>query len=151
MAHPQGADEADEDHLRTLVRRQIREGTDWIKIYVDAPHGLGPNPKPAFSKESFKAALESGVLIGNGSDIGVFPHGQGYQELEMLVKYGMTPLQALRCATSDASKLLDLQNKVGIVKEGMIADLAAFEGDPSKEIKDVRKVKFVMKSGNIYK
>jgi imidazolonepropionase-like amidohydrolase len=91
------------------------------------------------------------VLIRNGSDIGVFPHGQGYQELEMLVKYGMTPLQALRCATSDASKLLDLQNKVGIVREGMIADLAAFEGDPSKEIKDVRKVKFVMKSGTIYK
>ena len=237
---PQGADEADGDHLRTLVRRQIREGADWIKIYADTPHGLGPNPKPAFSieelklvvataadagvkvaahaqskegmkraalagvatiehgdagdievfrlmaqkkigycptlataeayaryegwkpnspmpaalvskKESFKAALESGVLIGNGSDIGVFPHGQGYQELEMLVKYGMTPLQALRCATSDASKLLDLQNKVGIVREGMIADLAAFEGDPSKEIKDVRKVKFVMKSGTIYK
>jgi imidazolonepropionase-like amidohydrolase len=237
---PQGADEADGDHLRTLVRRQIREGADWIKIYADTPHGLGPNPKPAFSieelklvvataadagvkvaahaqskegmkraalagvntiehgdagdievfrlmaqkkigycptlataeayarydgwkpnsplptalvskKESFKAALESGVLIGNGSDIGVFPHGQGYQELEMLVKYGMTPLQALRCATSDASKLLALENKVGMVKEGMIADLAAFEGDPSKEIKDVRKVKFVMKSGTIYK
>ncbi|MBY0326597.1 MAG: amidohydrolase family protein [Gemmataceae bacterium] len=237
---PQGADEADGDHLRTLVRRQIREGADWIKIYADTPHGLGPNPKPAFSieelklvvataadagvkvaahaqskegmkraalagvasiehgdagdievfrlmaqkkigycptlataeayaryegwkpnsplpaalvskKESFKAALESGVLIGNGSDIGVFPHGQGYQELEMLVKYGMTPLQALRCATSDASKLLALENKVGMVKEGMIADLAAFEGDFSKEIKDVRKVKFVMKSGTIYK
>jgi imidazolonepropionase-like amidohydrolase len=237
---PQGADEADGDHLRTLVRRQIREGADWIKIYADTPHGLGPNPKPAFSieelklvvataadagvkvaahaqskegmkraalagvasiehgdagdievfrlmaqkkigycptlataeayaryegwkpnsplpaalvskKESFKAALESGVLIGNGSDIGVFPHGQGYQELEMLVKYGMTPLQALRCATSDASKLLALENKVGMVKEGMIADLAAFEGNPSKEIKDVRKVKFVMKSGTIYK
>jgi imidazolonepropionase-like amidohydrolase len=237
---PQAADEADGENLRTLVRRQIREGADWIKIYADTPHGLGPNPKPAFSieelklvvttaadagvkvaahaqskegmkratlagvatiehgdagdievfrlmaqkkigycptlataeayaryegwrpksplpaalvskKESFKAALESGVLIGNGSDIGVFPHGQGYQELEMLVKYGMTPLQALRCATSDASKLLDLQNKVGIVREGMIADLAAFEGDPSKEIKDVRKVKFVMKSGTIYK
>jgi imidazolonepropionase-like amidohydrolase len=237
---PQGADEADGDHLRTLVRRQIREGADWIKIYADTPHGLGPNPKPAFSieelklvvataadagvkvaahaqskegmkraalagvatiehgdagdieifrlmaqkkigycptlataeayarydgwkpnsplptalvskKESFKAALESGVLIGNGSDIGVFPHGQGYQELEMLVKYGMTPLQALRCATSDASKLLALENKVGMVKEGMIADLAAFEGDPSKDIKDIRKVKFVMKSGIIYK
>jgi imidazolonepropionase-like amidohydrolase len=60
-------------------------------------------------------------------------------------------LQALRCATSDASKLLALENKVGMVKEGMIADLAAFEGNPSKEIKDVRKVKFVMKSGTIYK
>ena len=237
---PQGANEADGENLRTLVRRQIREGADWIKIYADTPHGLGPNPKPAFSieelklvvataadagvkvaahaqskegmkratlagvatiehgdagdievfrlmaqnkigycptlataeayarydgwrpnsplpaalvskKESFKAALESGVLIGNGSDIGVFPHGQGYQELEMLVKYGMTPLQALRCATSDASKLLDLQNKVGIVREGMIADLAAFEGDPSMDIKNIRKVKFVMKSGTIYK
>ena len=237
---PPGANEADGENLRTLVRRQIREGADWIKIYADTPHSLGPNPKPAFSieelklvvataadagvkvaahaqskegmkraalagvasiehgdagdievfrlmaqkkigycptlataeayaryegwkpnsplpaalvskKESFKAALESGVLIGNGSDIGVFPHGQGYQELEMLVKYGMTPLQALRCATSDASKLLALENKVGMVKEGMIADLAAFEGDFSKEIKDVRKVKFVMKSGTIYK
>ncbi|NDH07568.1 amidohydrolase family protein, partial [bacterium] len=78
-------------------------------------------------------------------------HGQGYQELEMLVKYGMTPLQALRCATSDASRLLGLENKLGMVQEGMIADLAAFEGDPSKDIKDIRKVKFVMKSGIIYK
>jgi imidazolonepropionase-like amidohydrolase len=54
---PQGADEADGENLRTLVRRQIREGADWIKIYADTPHGLGPNPKPAFSKESFKAAM----------------------------------------------------------------------------------------------
>lgn len=237
---PQGADEADGEKLRTLVRRQLREGADWIKIYADTPHGVGPDPKPAFSieelklvvstaadagarvvahaqskegmrraalagvasiehgdegdievfrlmakknigycptlataeayarydgwkpntpapkslinkKESFKAALESGVMIANGSDIGVFPHGQGYQELEMLVKYGMNPSQALRAATRDAAKLLGWEDRLGTIATGKLADLAAFEGNPGKDISSIRKVQFVMKSGTIYR
>lgn len=238
---PQGADEADGDNLRKLVREQIRGGADWIKVYADTPHGPTPSAKPAFSldelrlivstardagvpvvahaqskegmrraalagvetvehgdagdvevfrlmakhhvgycptlaaveayeryfggelpkdseperirskRESFKSALEAGVTIINGSDIGVFAHGDGARELELLVDYGMTPVQALQAATVVAAKALHLDEKIGAVKAGLLADLVAVEGDPTKEIGALRKVKLVMKGGKLYK
>ena len=102
-------------------------------------------------RESFKAALEAGVTIVNGSDIGVFAHGDGARELELLVDFGMTPVQALRAATVVAAKALHLEEKVGAVKAGLLADLVAVEGDPTKEIEALRKVKLVMKGGTLYK
>ena len=238
---PQGADEADGANLREVVRRQIRAGADWIKVYADTPHGPAPGAKPAFSLEelqlivatakdagvpvvahaqskegmrraalagvetiehgdagdlevfrlmaarnvaycptlaateayaryfggwqpsqpetgelkskraSFKAALEAGVTVVNGSDIGVFAHGSGARELELLVDYGLTPTQALRAATAVAAKALHLEGKVGTVKAGLLADLIAVEGDPTKEIGALRKVKLVMKGGTVFK
>jgi imidazolonepropionase-like amidohydrolase len=238
---PQGADEADGDNLRRVVREQIRGGADWIKVYADTPHGPAPGAKPAFSLEelklivstakdagvpvvahaqskegmrratlagvetvehgdagdvevfrlmanhnvaycptlaaaeayaryfggwqptkpetkelkskraSFKAALEAGVTVVNGSDIGVFAHGSGARELELLVDYGMTPVQALRAATSVAARALHLEEKVGAVKPGLLADLVAVEGDPTKDIRTLRKVKLVMKAGVLYR
>ncbi len=102
-------------------------------------------------RASFKAALESGVTIINGSDIGVFAHGTGAREIELLVDFGMTPAQALQSATSVAAKALHLQEKVGAVKAGLLADLIAVEGDPTQEIGALRKVKLVMKGGTLYK
>ncbi len=238
---PQGADEADGEKLRTVVREQIRAGADWIKVYADFPHGPDGKPRAAFSleelklivstardagvpvvahaqskegmtraalagcetiehgdggdievfrlmakhnvgycptlaaaeayaryfggwqpskpetkelkakRESFKAALESGVTIVNGSDIGVFAHGDGAKEIEMLVDYGMTPVQALKAATSIAAKALHMGEKIGTVKAGFLADLVAVEGDPTSDIKALRKVKLVMKGGTLYK
>lgn len=237
---PQGADEADGDRLRTVVREQIRGGADWIKVYADFPHGPDGKPRPTFSldelklivstakdagvpvvahaqskegmsraalagcetiehgdggdvevfrlmakhnvgycptlaaaeayaryfggwqpgrpepkelkskRESFKAALESGVTIVNGSDIGVFAHGDGAKELEMLVDYGMKPVQALKAATSVAAKALHLGEKIGAVKSGLLADLVAVEGDPTADVKAIRKVKLVVKGGTLY-
>src|SRR5262249_48087558 len=69
-------------------------------------------------RESFKAALDAGVTIVNGSDIGVFAHGDGAKEIEMLVDYGMTPVQALKAATSAAATALHLDAKIGAVKTG---------------------------------
>jgi imidazolonepropionase-like amidohydrolase len=237
---PQGAEEADGENLRRVVRDQIGRGADWIKVYADSwdpkkggaatfsldelrlivqtaksagcpvvahamtkegirrstlagvatiEHGndgdaevfrlmakhnvalcptlaaseamsryagwrMGTEPEPAALKskrETFKAALEARVTIVNGSDVGVFAHGDGARELELLVAYGMKPAEAARSATSVAAKALHLQEQVGTVKRGLLADLIAVEGDPTQDISALRKVRLVMKEGTIYR
>jgi imidazolonepropionase-like amidohydrolase len=114
--------------------------------------GSDPEPPPLKSKRAaFKEALEAGVIIANGSDVGVFAHGDGARELELLVDYGMSPVQALLSATSANAKVLKLDDKLGRVKPGLLADLIAVEGDPTQEIAAVRKVRLVMKGGVLYR
>ncbi len=103
--------------------------------------------KPAL----MKAALEAGVTIAAGSDVGVFPHGDNARELEAMVKFGMSPLATLRSATSVNARVLHLENQLGAVKPGLLADLIAVEGDPTRDISTVRKIKLVMKGGKVYK
>jgi imidazolonepropionase-like amidohydrolase len=99
----------------------------------------------------FKAGLDAGVTIINGSDVGTFPHGDNARELEAMVSYGMTPAAAVKSATSAAAKVLRMETQIGQVKPGLFADLAAFDGDPTKDITALRRVKFVMKNGTVYK
>jgi imidazolonepropionase-like amidohydrolase len=111
------------------------------------------SPEPArlrTKRASFREALEAGVVIGNGSDIGVFPHGD-IRELELMVDYGMKPAQVLRAATSVNAKILHMDNRLGAVKAGLLADLIAVEGDPTQDIKALRKIKLVMKGGVLYR
>ena len=77
------------------------------------------------------------MTIANGTDMGVFIHGDGARELELLVDYGMKPAEALRSATSVASTVLRLENRLGAVKSGLLADLIAVEGDPTQDIKSL--------------
>jgi len=114
----------------------------------------GTDPEPARLKRAratFKVALEAGVTIANGSDMGVFAHGDGAHELELLVDYGMKPAEALRAATSVVAKTLRLDDRLGAVKPGLLADLVAVEGDPTHDIKTLRQVKLVMKGGALYR
>jgi imidazolonepropionase-like amidohydrolase len=231
---PQGAEEADGEALRRVVRDQIGRGADCIKVYADTQKGptfsleelklivetarlaecpvsahattkegmrrsalagvetiehgskgdlevfrlmanrgvaLCPTlaaweamaryngwrptrePEPAALKSVrgvFKEALASGVTIVNGSDVGVFAHGDGARELELMVEMGMKPIVALRSATSVAARVLHLK-EVGSIKPGLLADLVAVEGDPTRDVKALRKVRLVMKGGTLYR
>jgi imidazolonepropionase-like amidohydrolase len=108
-------------------------------------------PRVTEKKASHKAAIAAGVTICNGSDVGVFTHGDNARELELLVNYGMSPVDVLRSATSIDAKMLHMEDRIGAVKIGLFADLIAVDGDPTKDISAVRKVKFVMKGGTIYR
>ena len=120
--------------------------------------GAGPWPpaepnSPANQRRKavFKAGLDAGVTIINGSDVGTFPHGEEGRELEAMVAYGMAPAAAVKSATSVAAKVLRMENQIGAVKAGLFADLVAFDGDPTKDISAVRRVKLVMKNGTVYR
>jgi imidazolonepropionase-like amidohydrolase len=99
----------------------------------------------------FNLALEAGVTIASGSDVGVFAHGDNARELETMVQFGMPLVEVLRSATSVNARVLHMGDKIGGVKPGLFADLIAVEGDPTKEIGALRRVKFVMKNGVIYR
>ena len=109
-------------------------------------------PEPArlrAKRASVRAALDAGVTICNGSDVGVFPHGESYRELELLVDFGLPALRTLRAATSVNARMLHMESQIGSVKPGLLADLVAVRGDPSREIRALRDVRFVMKGGTV--
>jgi len=112
----------------------------------------GQTPEPASitrKRASFKAALDAGVTILSGSDVGVFAHGDNARELELMVAYGMTPTDAVKSATSIAARLLHQESSIGKVQPGLFADLIAVDGNPVQEIGALRRVRFVMKGGTV--
>lgn len=112
----------------------------------------GVNAEPArvrAKRASLRVALDAGVTIANGSDVGVFAHGDNARELEILVEYGMTPVQALTAATSTAARVLSLERTIGTVAPGAMADLVIVQGDPISQISAIRNVRMVLQRGAV--
>ena len=124
---------------------------DAISQYRGWNKGVDPEPTRIQNKrKSMKMALAAGVPIVAGGDVGVFTHGENVAELELMVEYGMSELAVLKTITAGNANLLGLKD-FGVIKKDGMADLICVAGNPTADIKALRKVKFVMKGGKIYK
>ena len=148
------------------MRRAVQAGVETIEHGTNGTpevfrlmkeHGVALIPTLAATgarpgaMEAFQAALAAGVTIGNGSDVGVFAHGENALELDAMVRFGLPPLDALRAATSVNARILHLEDKIGRIGPGLLADLIAVDGDPTQDTSAVHRVVFVMKDGVVYK
>jgi imidazolonepropionase-like amidohydrolase len=168
VAHSAGVPVAAHASSTEGMRRAILAGVDTIE------HGDGGTPEifalmkehgtafcptlavasPATAERKkvvFQQALAAGVTIASGSDVGVYAHGDNAREIEAMVNWGMPLIDALRSATSIDARVLRMDDKIGRVRNGLFADLIAVEGDPTKDISSIRRVRFVMKNGVVYK
>ena len=134
------------DGLTPELFRLMKERGTALCPTLSVASGPGIDKK----KIVFKQALEAGVTIASGSDVGVFAHGDNAREIEAMVAWGMPLVDALRSATSIDARVLHLEDRIGRVTPGLFADLIAVEGDPTRDISSLRRVKFVMKGGAVY-
>jgi imidazolonepropionase-like amidohydrolase len=102
-------------------------------------------------RESFRRAVQAGVKMAFGTDAGVYPHGWNGKQFATMVKWGMTPMQAIQSATASGADLLGWSDRVGSVQTGRFADIVAVDGDPLNDISELERVRFVMKGGVVYK
>ncbi|MEL7497271.1 MAG: amidohydrolase family protein [Planctomycetota bacterium] len=102
-------------------------------------------------QKTFAKAYQSGVKIAFGTDSGVSPHGDNAREFELMVEAGMPPMKAIQSATIESAKLLRIDDKLGTLESGKLADIVAVQGDPISDISLMKDIEFVMKGGKVFK
>jgi imidazolonepropionase-like amidohydrolase len=102
-------------------------------------------------RENFKKAHEAGVRMAFGTDAGIFPHGDNARQFAYMVRYGMTPIEAIQAATVNGAELIGWPDDVGSIEAGKYADIIAVRGNPLDDVSVLEDVRFVMKGGRVYK
>lgn len=147
IEHGNGMDEE-------LADLMLRKGAYWCPtLYIYNRSGRNPNSEMMQAREKgFRSALQKGVKIIYGTDIGGYAWTESEsKDFALMVKWGMTPMQAIQSATLLGATALDQQERFGAIEEGKFADIVAVSGDPTKDITELERVQFVMKGGVIYK
>ena len=140
------------------IKMMVDKGTYLVPtLYhyqLDREHDMkkyGGHSVAEVSERSFPKAVAAGVKVAFGSGAGPFPHGSQTKEFSYMVKFGMTPVQAIRAATMGAATLMGWEDRIGSLETGKFADIVAVSGDPTIDITELERVKFVMKGGQVFK
>ncbi|HOA36778.1 MAG TPA: amidohydrolase family protein [Flavihumibacter sp.] len=148
-------DELDDEDIALMKEYKVTyfptlAASESIRQYRGWRKGTDPEPVDITAKKiSFRKALNAGIKIGMGGDVGVFAHGNNVLEMELMQEYGMPAIDVLRSATAVNAAALHLENTTGKLQKGLQADVLVVMGDPSKQVSDCRKVKLVVKGGRI--
>ena len=151
------AEQLSEETMRLMRTKHIFAVPTFTILDYFATHAASPQQAAArerimaIHEAEFRKQLAAGVPVAMGSDVGPFPHGTQAHEFTLMVKYGMSPLQAIQAGTLNAADLLDWKGSIGALKPGYFADIVAVPGDPLRDITALEKVQFVMKAGTIYR
>ncbi len=153
IEHGLGLDDA-------AIAQMKRQGTWYcptISIYYkdwspeNTPAGQRDRARAVEHEQSFKKALQAGIKIVFGTDVGGFPWTEPIaQEFPYMVKFGMSPMEAIRAATVSSAEMLGMAGQIGVIAPGAYADVIAVPGDPLKDISELGRVKFVMHNGQMF-
>jgi imidazolonepropionase-like amidohydrolase len=148
----------DDEGLRLMQERGTYLVADiydaeWIRQAAGYPADFASKQPEGdeIQRQAFKKAAQMGVKIAYGTDAGVYPHGLNARQFAWQVRYGQTPMEAIRSATVSAAELIGKDKEIGAIAPGMSADLIAVAGDPLQDVKVLENVAFVMKEGKVYK
>ncbi len=141
----------DDAALKMLLEKHLPLTATFFDLSIEDAQEMKRwgNSRWRMMEKSWKKALAAGVTLPFGSGAGPFPHGTQVDQFAYFVKWGMTPLQALRSASTVAADLIGWQDRVGTVDRGKFADLVAVSGDPLSDITEMSRIKFVMKGGQV--
>jgi imidazolonepropionase-like amidohydrolase len=144
-----------------LVDRMVRQGTYWcptiyVGVYVAEGRAAAGAPiwrtMPELEAKAFGIAIRKGVKIAYGTDVGGYPWTENQaKEFAYMVRYGMTPMQAIQSATIVAADLLERPNDMGAIEPGKYADIVAVTGDPTRDVTELERIRFVMKGGEVFR